>query len=55
MAEYIIRALGDTDPKLEDGSWLSHYKEGMENVKKYTGKPATRFREWVEANSELFK
>lgn len=55
MAEYMIRALGDTDPELEDGSWLAHYKEGMENVKKYTGKPATGFREWVEANSELFK
>lgn len=55
MAEYMIKALGDTDPDLEDGSWLVHYKEGMENVKKYTGKPATGFREWVEANSELFK
>lgn len=55
MAEYMIRALGDTDPALEDGSWLAHYKEGMENVKKYTGKPATGFREWVEANLDLFK
>lgn len=55
MAEYMIRSLGDTDPELEDGSWLAHYKEGMENVKKYTGKPPTGFREWVEANSELFK
>ncbi|KAG8167744.1 hypothetical protein KVR01_003433 [Diaporthe batatas] len=55
MAEYMIRALGDTDPALEDGSWLAHYKEGMENVKKYTGKPATGFRQWVEANPELFK
>lgn len=55
MAEYMIRALGDTDPNLEDGSWLAHYKEGMENVEKYTGRTATGFREWVEANSELFK
>lgn len=55
MAEYMIRSLGDTDPKLEDGSWLAHYKEGVENVNKYTGKPATGFREWVEANPELFK
>lgn len=55
MAEYMIRALRDTDPELEDGSWLAHYEEGMENVKEYTGKPATGFREWVEANSELFK
>lgn len=55
MAEYMIRSLGDTDPELEDGSWLAHYKEGVENVKKYTGKPATGFREWVEANPELFK
>lgn len=55
MAEYMIRSLGDTDPELEDGSWLAHYKEGVENVKTYTGKPATGFREWVEANPELFK
>lgn len=55
MADYMIKALGDTDPELEDGSWLAHYKEGMENVQKYTGKPATGFREWVEANPELFK
>ncbi|KAJ4361132.1 uncharacterized protein N0V89_001701 [Didymosphaeria variabile] len=55
MAEYMIRAVGDTDPELEDGSWLAHYKEGVENVSKYTGKPATGFREWVEADSELFK
>ncbi|ROW04489.1 hypothetical protein VMCG_05037 [Cytospora schulzeri] len=55
VAEYMIRSLGDTNPELEDGSWLVHYKEGVENVKKYTGKPATGFREWVEANSELFK
>ncbi|ROW02260.1 hypothetical protein VSDG_02399 [Cytospora chrysosperma] len=55
MAEYMIRSLGDTNPDLEDGSWLAHYKEGVDNVKKYTGKPATGFREWVEANSELFK
>lgn len=55
MAEYMIKALGDTDPDLEDGSWLAHYKEGMENVQKYTGKPATGFREWVQANPELFK
>jgi len=55
MAEYLIRALGDTDPELEDGSWLANYKEGIENVKKYTGKPATGLRVWVEANSELFK
>jgi hypothetical protein len=55
MAEYLIRELGDTDPELEDGSWLANYKEGIENVKKYTGKPATGLRVWVEANSELFK
>lgn len=55
MAEYMIRALGDTDPDLEAGSWLAHYKEGQENVQKYTGKPATPLREWVEANLDLFK
>ncbi|KAH7321958.1 putative NAD(P)H azoreductase [Rhexocercosporidium sp. MPI-PUGE-AT-0058] len=55
MAEYLIRELGDTDPELEDGSWLANYKEGIENVKKYTGKPATGLRVWVEANAELFR
>jgi uncharacterized protein YbjT (DUF2867 family) len=55
LAEHMIKALGDTDPTLEDGSWLAHYQEGMANVKKYTGKPALGFQEWVEANIELFK
>ncbi|KAK7184939.1 hypothetical protein DPSP01_002766 [Paraphaeosphaeria sporulosa] len=55
MVNYMIRSLGDTNPELEDASWLAHYKEGVENVRKYTGKPATGFREWVEASSELFK
>ncbi|KAL1600859.1 hypothetical protein SLS60_007247 [Paraconiothyrium brasiliense] len=55
MAEYMIRAVGDTNPDLEDGSWLAHYEEGKENVSKYTGRPATGFREWVEAYSERFK
>lgn len=55
MAEHLIQSLADTDPKLEDGSWLACYKEGVENVRKYTGKPATGFRAWVEANVELFK
>lgn len=27
MAEYMIRSLGDTNPELEDGSWLAHYRE----------------------------
>jgi uncharacterized protein YbjT (DUF2867 family) len=55
LVEHLLRWLGDTNPELEDGSWLAHYKEGVENVEKYTGKPATGFREWVEANLELFK
>lgn len=55
MAEYMISALGDTDPDLEHGSWLAHYVEGLANVQKYTGKPALAFRQWVEANLELFK
>ncbi|KAL2060603.1 hypothetical protein VTL71DRAFT_9244 [Oculimacula yallundae] len=54
VAEYFIKALGDTDPEMEDGSWLANYKEGVENVKKYMGKPGTGFREWVEANPSLF-
>ncbi|CZT12203.1 related to NmrA-like family protein [Rhynchosporium agropyri] len=54
MAEFFIRALGDTDPALEDASWLVNFKEGQDNIVKYTGRPATTFREWVEANKKLF-
>ncbi|CAK4032728.1 Hypothetical predicted protein [Lecanosticta acicola] len=30
------------------------YDEGVENTKRYTGVPAMKFEEWVEANKELF-
>ncbi|KAJ4387332.1 hypothetical protein N0V93_007921 [Gnomoniopsis smithogilvyi] len=56
LAEYMVRRLGDDSVTDEtEASWRASYEEGVENVKKYTGQPATGFREWVAANQELFK
>lgn len=56
LAEYLVRRLGDNSITAEtEASWRVNYDEGVENVKKYTGQPATGFREWVEANLDLFK
>lgn len=56
LAEYLVRRLGDDSVTEEnEASWRVNYDEGVENVKKYTGQPATGFREWAEANQELFK
>lgn len=56
VADYIVRSLGDDSVTEEtESSWRANYEEGVANVKKYTGQPATGFREWAEANQELFK
>ncbi|KAJ5601722.1 hypothetical protein N7510_011256 [Penicillium lagena] len=49
FAEYIVRITGGPDKGRR-----ANYEEGVENVKLYTGKPATGFEEWVEANKELY-
>lgn len=56
VADYIVRRLGDDSVTEEtESSWRANYQEGVENVRKYTGQPATGFREWAKANQELFK
>lgn len=56
LALYMVNRLAD-DSLTDDteGSWRAYYTEGVENVKKYTGKSGTGFREWVTANQGLFK
>lgn len=54
VAEYMVARLADDSVKEgEDGR--AFYDEGVENVRKYTGKLAMGFREWVEENQALFQ
>ncbi|CAN8105508.1 unnamed protein product [Discula destructiva] len=56
LAEYMVNRLGDDSvAEGEAAFWRTSYEEGVENVKKYTGKPALGFREWLDENLELFK
>lgn len=56
LADYMIKRLGDDSVTDEtEASWRAYYDKGVENVKKYTGQPATGFRVWLEENQDLFK
>jgi uncharacterized protein YbjT (DUF2867 family) len=50
FAEYMIRVSGDTPNQIQRVS----YQTGVDNVELYTGKPATKFEDWVEENKGLF-
>ncbi|CAI7602639.1 unnamed protein product [Penicillium palitans] len=51
LAEYMVEKSASTSNELTDRAC---YKTGVENVELYTGKPSTKFEDWVEANKELF-
>ena len=51
VAEYMARNPGAT---ADDESERPFYETGVSNVQLYTGKPATSFKQWVEANKGLF-
>ncbi|KAK5711515.1 hypothetical protein LTR17_018343 [Elasticomyces elasticus] len=51
LAEYLMRAYKAAEGR---SGQLPHYDEGVENVALYTGRPATKFEDWVEANKEVF-
>ncbi|KAH8646810.1 hypothetical protein BX600DRAFT_476954 [Xylariales sp. PMI_506] len=52
FAEYLVRCFHSTSAEI--WSFRSCYEEGVKNVELYTGKPAIRFQEWLDANKELF-
>lgn len=57
MPEHFARYLADMMGKVGDGVAADHpelYKQGVANIEKYTGKPATGFKEWAETNKYLF-
>lgn len=51
LAEYMVQKSASTSNELTD---RAYYKTGVENVELYTGKPSTKFEDWVEANKGLF-
>ncbi|CAG8397754.1 unnamed protein product [Penicillium salamii] len=51
LAEYMVQKSASTSNELTD--W-DCYDIGVENVELYTGKPSTKFEDWVEENKELF-
>ncbi|KAK5114262.1 hypothetical protein LTR62_002513 [Meristemomyces frigidus] len=53
LAEYMVGGYSE-DPTENMKKRLQHYEEGVGNVELYTGRPATRFEDWVRANQELF-
>lgn len=48
IIKYMVRA------RVGEGLPRPFYQEGVENVKKYTGKPAMTLEEWVADNKQLF-
>lgn len=52
FAEYLVRLYQSTPEEMQ--ARRSCYDEGILNVELYTGKPATRFQEWLEAYKEIF-
>lgn len=52
LAEYLVRKSGETTNELLERPF---YETGVANVELYTGKPSTKFEDWVEANKELFR
>lgn len=53
VADYIVRATKESASK-DIASRFARYDEGVENVKRYTGKPPTGFDQWVQENKGLF-
>ncbi|KAK4556454.1 hypothetical protein LTR86_006598 [Recurvomyces mirabilis] len=53
LAEYMVNTYSE-DPDASFKRRCQHYDEGVQNVELYTGRPATKFEDWVEANKELF-
>ncbi|CAG8922834.1 unnamed protein product [Penicillium salamii] len=51
LAEYMVQKSASTSNELTDRAC---YDIGVENVELYTGKPSTKFEDWVEENKELF-
>ena len=51
LAEYLVRMSTERN---YDGAKFPHYEEGVSNVQRYTGRPATKFEDWVKANKNLF-
>ncbi|KAJ5871907.1 uncharacterized protein N7529_004260 [Penicillium soppii] len=51
LAEYMIQTFASTSNEVTE---RAHYQVGVDNVELYTGKPSTKFEDWVEANKELF-
>ena len=51
LAEYMMRRFSE---ELDEEKQRPQYKEGVDNIKAYTGKPATSLEEWVKDNRELW-
>lgn len=54
IAGYLAGRIGDVGPEGFEADCPGLHAEGVENIKKYLGRPALDFRTWVEANKDLF-
>jgi hypothetical protein len=53
-AKYMVEVLGTKGRDKGDGEIFPHYEEGVNNVKLYTGKPATTLEDWAKENKAIF-
>ena len=54
IIDYFVEKLGNVSGS-EGSNVFPHYEEGVENVKLYTGKPGTTFKEWLATNKHFFE
>jgi nucleoside-diphosphate-sugar epimerase len=53
-AKYMTETLSTKGPDKGNGERFPNYKEGVNNVKLYTGKSGTTLEEWVKDNKAIF-
>lgn len=54
VAKFLVKAMKDVDGDASLALAGAPHKEGVDNVKKYTGHPAVGFEEWAGRNKHMF-
>ena len=54
LIDYFINKLSEASA-LKGKEVFPFYKEGVENVKLYTGRPSTPFKDWLAENKQIFE
>ena len=54
LIEYFVTKMANVS-ELKGAEVFPSYEEGVENVKLYTGRPSTPFKEWLGENKQIFE